>query len=129
MRFSAFIFALFYFFSSVGYGLEVHYCLGRVSDINYVLLETECPCDSLHDQMSNPNCCEERSFFNQIEDEHSAPSLVQEFGKYLPASEVLNSPFSAKKFIDTLPSETRVDRGPPKCVDRTIAYHKLTLYG
>jgi hypothetical protein len=75
MRRTAFIFALFYLISSVGYGIEVHFCLGRVSDVNHFLFETYCPCEAAHVEAAK-RCCEERSVFHQLDDEHAAPTQV-----------------------------------------------------
>lgn len=76
---TAFIFALFYLLSVVGYGLEFHYCLGRITDVNLAWLDTSCVCDTDGESVSH-SCCHEKAFFVQVEDEHqsaSAESLLK----------------------------------------------------
>ncbi len=74
MRKSAFIFALFYLLSAVGYGLEIHYCLGQIADVNIAWLETSGVRDDAHIPETS-NCCDEKEFFVQLKDEHQSSSL------------------------------------------------------
>lgn|GEM_PF-496304 len=67
----AFILAIFYFFSAVGYGMQFHYCGDTLTDFNYVLFDTSCGCNAA-DEHVMPSCCDEESFFNQLSDEHQA---------------------------------------------------------
>ena len=71
MKRSAFIFALFYLLSAVGYGVELHYCLGQVTDVNIAWLDTSCSCDAGEKKVAPP-CCDKKEFFVQIEEDHQA---------------------------------------------------------
>lgn len=70
---TAFIFALFYLLSVVGYGLEFHYCLGQITDVNLAWLDTSCGCDTEGESVSH-SCCDEKAFFVRVDDEHQSPS-------------------------------------------------------
>ncbi|MEQ9188815.1 MAG: hypothetical protein RLP15_13860 [Cryomorphaceae bacterium] len=128
MRATAIIFAFFYLINSVGYGLEIHYCLGQVSDVNYVLLDTECPCDANH-SASFSSCCEEKEFFNQLEDDHAAPASVSLSDVQL--SMVSESPKASRLNLDLdeWKQEVITDRGPPRFRDITIELVRLITYG
>lgn len=128
MKLSGLILAIFYFFSSVGYGLEVHYCLGEVSDVSYALLDTHCACDLL-DEPHERKCCEEKSFFNQLESEHSAPSLTDVSMVLLPVAAELDWNAMQSSDASSLKSYNFIDRGPPKSRDRIIEFHSLIIYG
>lgn len=129
MRKMAIIFALFYLMSSVGYGLKVHFCLGRISDVNYVLLDTSCPCDESHAATLSMECCEEKSFFNQIEEEHSSPASVSLAHHQLPLMAELPYALRQWKNVQELQSKDIVERGPPKTRDLTIELQRLITYG
>lgn len=127
MKLSGFILALFYFISSIGYGLEVHYCLGEISDVNYALFDTHCACDELVEKPVK-GCCEEKSFFVQLEEDHSAPALVDVSNTFLPLIAEFNwSPFNIEQ-DSSVKTYTFLDRGPPKSIDRVIEYHSLIIY-
>ena len=128
MRPTAFIFAFFYLISSVGYGLEIHYCLGEISDINYVLLDTECPCDASH-TASIQSCCEEKVFFNQLEDEHAAPAKLSLDDVQLPLVSVLDLGHVADHTLDEHRGLNLTDRGPPVVRDIPIELVRLITYG
>ncbi len=112
LRKSAFIFALFYLFSVVGYGLEVHYCLGQITDVNVAWLETSCACEESTSTVTH-SCCDEKSFFVQISEEHQAASdvTVEQFHPAL--SQTLKWSDATLKHIETLELVAFLDRGPP----------------
>lgn len=83
MRQAGFILAFFYLLSVVGYGLEFHYCLGDITDVNYALLETSCHCDDAHQGLMK-GCCEEKEFFIQLDDEHQASGGINHLEIQLP---------------------------------------------
>jgi len=128
VRPTTFIFAFFYLISSVGYGLEIHYCLGEISDINYVLLDTECPCDASH-TASNQSCCEEKAFFNQLEDEHAAPAKLSLDNVELPLVSILDLGQIMSEALDEELGMTLTDRGPPVVRDIPIELVRLITYG
>jgi len=114
--------------SSIGYGLEVHYCLGEISDVNYALFDTYCPCDELVEKPIK-GCCEEKSFFVQLEEDHSTPTELDVSKTILP----LISTFQWSPVIIAVDSSPKtysfLERGPPKAIDRVIQYHALIIYG
>lgn len=128
MRITAFIFAFFYLINSVGYGLEIHYCLGRVSDVNHVLFDTFCPCDAAH-ETTGMNCCKERSFFNQIEDEHAVPASSEVNWVEVP----ILLPFLGESRLEDELLErhlfNHVERGPPILVDVCAMLVRRITYG
>jgi len=128
VKLSGIILALFYFISSIGYGLEVHYCLGEISDVNYALFDTYCTCDDLVEKPVK-GCCEEKSFFVQLEEEHDTPAVVDISIAILSIiSEFDWSPFNIEQDSNTK-TYSFLDRGPPKSIDRVIEYHSLIIYG
>lgn len=129
MRKIALFLALFYFLSTVGYGLEIHYCLGRISDVNHAMLETSCPCDTLHTKGQADGCCEERSFFNQIDDVHSYPQAQNEIGKHLPLTKVIAEIAPLLVEDNSLCIQKTDKRGPPRLCDRVIEFHAMLIYG
>lgn len=112
MRAFSFIFGLFYLLSIAGYGLEFHYCLGQITDVNHALLDTSCHCDDAHQGLIK-GCCEEREFFVQLDQDHETP----------PSSDVnkVYQPLMANccwDCLETFASESKApdvidDRGPP----------------
>ena len=75
MKRGAFILAVFYFLSTMGYGVNVHYCLGRIADVSYAFVETSCACDDAGIVENDP-CCDEVTIFNQIKDSHESPAQI-----------------------------------------------------
>ena len=65
---------MFYLLSVVGYGLEIHYCLGQIADVNIAWLDTSCACDDAHIPAAS-KCCDEKEFFVQVKDEHQSSSV------------------------------------------------------
>ena len=128
MRITAFIFAFFYLINSVGYGLEIHYCLGRVSDVNHVLFDTFCPCDDAHES-KGINCCEERSFFNQIEDEHAAPATSDIKWVDVPLQLPPMSMSLSNEMISEDVGSMDEERGPPETKDICALLVRRITYG
>jgi len=87
---SAFIFAIFYLLSSIGYGVELHYCLGQITDVNIAWLDTSCACDDEHKKVAPP-CCEEKEFFIQIEQDHQASKTQSIAAVNLPFLALVNT--------------------------------------
>jgi len=115
--------------SAVGYGAEIHYCLGAVSDVAFYGFDASCVCDAALDQdtlKQRHGCCEDESFFNQLEDEHS-PSFVKAVS---PPHAVLTS----SRVYDSLQLSEEDDhadadlRGPPKTIDLNLLFHRLIFY-
>lgn len=128
MKFRAAVFTLLYLASVVGYGLEFHYCLGEITDWNYVLLDTSCACDDEHEAVT-PQCCEEKEVFVQIEEAHQSPTSTDLAEVDLPLeSEICWDCVEHDVEAHEL-SRLELDRGPPKTLDRTIVYHSLIFYG
>ena len=128
MKFKAAFFAILYLASVVGYGLEFHYCLGEITDWNYVLLDTSCACDDGHEKVVR-GCCEEKEFFVQIEEAHQSPPSTDQVEIIQPLQNVICWDCVENGVIAQELSRIELDRGPPKTLDRTIAYHSLIFYG
>ncbi|MBT3647275.1 MAG: hypothetical protein HN542_03430 [Flavobacteriales bacterium] len=128
MKFRAAFFTLLYLVSVVGYGLEFHYCLGEITDWNYVLLETSCHCDDSHQGLVK-GCCEEKAFFIQIEEAHQSPATTDIAEVELPLQNEICWDCVEHDVEAQESSRLQLDRGPPKTLDRTIAYHSLIFYG
>lgn len=129
MRINALIFTFLYFISSVGYGVEVHYCLGMVSDVSYIWFDASCACDDSGSEThaQTKSCCDEDSFFNQIDDEHQGSvSLVVKSPLVIPEQALM---FEGSSEIEKAENSLELDRGPPPIIDRVIAFHRLILYG
>jgi len=74
-------------------------------------------------------CCEEKSFFVQLEEEHDTPAVVDISIAILSIiSEFDWSPFNIEQDSNTK-TYSFLDRGPPKSIDRVIEYHSLIIYG
>ncbi|MEZ4721077.1 MAG: hypothetical protein R2813_04275 [Flavobacteriales bacterium] len=127
MKQSAFTLAVFYLLSIVGYGLEVHYCLGQVTDVNYALLDTSCVCDDTQ-QVASKGCCEEKEFFIQIEEVHQASAGMDYLNIELPLIEELSwaERFELSEAVEH--SEFIEDTGPPLVRSIVIENCSLTLY-
>ena len=54
----------------------MHYCLGRVTDVNVSWLDTHWACDTDESNMVS-SCCEEKAFFIQLDDEHQPTSMAE----------------------------------------------------
>lgn len=120
------ILIVFYFLSVTGYGVEVHYCLGRVSDINYAFLETSCPCDVAH-AGERSGCCEEKAFFIQVDEDHQTTSLPDV--KFYP---LLSSELASIAKLTSVKDAEAVffsDRGPPLKRDFQTLYCAFQFYG
>lgn len=128
MKFKAAIFTMLYLASVVGYGLEFHYCLGEITDWNYVLLETSCHCDDSKEGLVK-GCCEEKEVFVQIEEAHQSPAATDITEVQLPLQNVICWDCVEHGIEVQELSRLELDRRPPKTVDRTIAYHSLIFYG
>lgn len=127
MKKAAILLALFYLLNAVGYGLEVHYCLGEVADINYVFLDTSCACEDNHIEISRSNCCNEESFFNQLDDEHQA--AASDFSVKAPVAQHI---FCLNDIQNVLFQEIKLPiqslRAPPEPIERILLYHTFILY-
>jgi len=93
-----------------------------------VLLDTECPCDASH-TASNQSCCEEKSFFNQLEDEHAAPAKLSLDNVELPLVSILDLGQIMSEALDEELGMTLTDRGPPVVRDIPIELVRLITYG
>lgn len=127
MRSTAFIFGIFYLLSVTGYGLEFHYCLGEITDVNYALLDTYCHCDDAH-QGRIKGCCEEKEFFVQLDQDHQVPADVDlsHFMLPLAAEWQWQDPVET---VDTSVSKTIPSRGPPRPVDLYKTNCEFIFYG
>lgn len=124
------ILAFFYLFSAVGYGAEVHYCLGQVSDVTFIWFDASCACDDVRQNESikrTMNCCEDERFFNQIEDEHAA-NVAATIIKGPPATVTLQHAEPIAPLNETNNVFEISDRAPPKPLDKLIAHHQLVFY-
>lgn len=124
------ILAFFYLFSAVGYGAEVHYCLGKVSDVTFIWFDASCVCDDVRENESinrTINCCEDERFFNQIEDEHAAN--VADIIIKGPIAIVIHQYNEPTAPLNEANNILKIsDRAPPKLLDRLIAHHQLVFY-
>jgi len=128
MRITAFIFSLFYLISSVGYGIEVHYCLGRISDVNHFMFETHCACDEAG-IMPEKSCCEERVVYNQLDDEHTASANLQVEDVQLPLIATIDLELLENQVEEVELEKALLDRGPPCVRDIPIELVRLITYG
>jgi hypothetical protein len=127
MRLVAFIWAFFYFMSAVGYGAEVHYCLGQVSDVSYIWFDASCVCDETGEQLERPmGCCEDERFFVQLEDDHqnSASTAIAQ----VQLKEEKGFRAAEASATERLCPVYVADRAPPSTKERLIALHRLTFY-
>jgi hypothetical protein len=124
---AAFFFAIFYLLNVVGYGLEVHYCLGKISDINYAFLDTSCACDSANPEKITSSCCNEESFFVQLEDEHQSVSS-KEFRAPIVVSDHYSYNESELLAVHTAKCFENI-KAPPLPLDRVITYQTFIFYG
>jgi hypothetical protein len=113
VRKTAFIFAIFYLLSVVGYGLELHYCLGQITDVNVAWLETSCACDDAHEK-ALPNCCEEKEFFVQVDEEHQSSGSNTIVGIYHPIIKEIKWDDRVDYAITEQSSHIELSNGPPK---------------
>lgn len=128
MKKAAFFFAIFYLLNVVGYGIEVHYCLGQIADINYAFLDTSCACDSAHVDKVTTSCCSEESFFVQLEDEHQAASTSFNFQvAELEVPSLLKVDVSEPKVSE--PKGYVLTNAPPKPKDLVVELHSFVFYG
>lgn len=112
----------------VGYGVEVHYCLGQIADVNYALLDTSCACDEVDEIAGEDNCCNEESFFIQLDTEHQSAADQKLKQPVFSVTETLLATSSViTETTEHLKTLSR--RGPPKTVDRIIEYHSFIFYG
>lgn len=127
MRLTASIWAFFYLFSAVGYGAEVHYCLGQVSEVSYIWFDASCACDAAGDQLKRDfNCCEDERFFVQLEDEHQSSGSTEISADLVHMKLDFN-------LVELVPIELEVpiylsDRAPPSTKERLISIHRLVFY-
>lgn len=128
MKKAAFFFAIFYLLNVVGYGLEVHYCLGQIADINYAFLDTSCACDSAHTESITTSCCDEESFFVQLEDEHQSASSSTVYQPVLiEVQSVIKTEIS-----ESIESDSKgwvLANAPPKPKDLVLELHSFVFYG
>ena len=110
----------------VGYGIEVHYCLGQISDVSYAFLDTSYAFDSDHTEVFKAPCCDDESFFVQLEDEHQNSEKLS-FSQ-VPCESVheLDS-FSSQK-SDTFLKDAFALRAPPVPIDRVTIYQFFIFY-
>ena len=116
MRKSAFIFALFYLLSVVGYGLELHYCLGQITDVNVAWLDTSCACDDAHGKAVS-NCCDEKEFFVQVKDEHQSSSIDFKLNFDQPLIAMVDWMENPSEDIEDVDWVNPNNNGPPEPVD------------
>lgn len=129
MRPSVIIFAFFYLLSAAGYGAEVHYCLGMVSDVSYIWFDASCACDADGDHIqTQSNCCDEEAFYYQLEEEHLAAGNLDLQAPLLNVESDLDFA-SCPSAEDNSSNASWSDRGPPNVLDRTIVYQQLIFYG
>ncbi|MDP4663561.1 MAG: hypothetical protein NWS74_07845 [Salibacteraceae bacterium] len=126
MKKTAFLFAMFYLLNVVGYGLEVHYCLGQVSDINYAFLDTSCACDAAHSERISSSCCNEESFFVQLEDEHQSSSNI-EVQSPMPM-EVVKLEKLVSIDLEVISLNWEALKSPPLPIDRVVQFHSFIFY-
>lgn len=126
MKKTAFLFAIFYLLNVVGYGLEVHYCLGQVSDINYAFLDTNCVCDDAHSTKISSNCCSEESFFVQLEEEHQSSSSI-ELQAPMPM-EVVQLDELIKIDLEVFWINREALKSLPLPIDRVVQFHSFIFY-
>lgn len=126
MKKAAFLFAIFYLLNVVGYGLEVHYCLGQVSDINYAFLDTSCACDMAHSGKISSNCCNEESFFVQLEEEHQSSSTI-EVQTPIPM-EVIQFEKLVNVDLEVISLNREALKSPPLPIDRVVQFHSFIFY-
>ena len=127
MKKTAFLLAIFYLLNVVGYGLEVHYCLGQVSDINYAFLDTTCVCDAAHSEGISSSCCNEESFFVQLEDEHQSSSNI-EVQTPIPM-EVVQLEKLVNIDLEVISINREALKSPPLPIDRVVQFHSFIFYG
>ncbi len=125
MKKAAFLFAIFYLLNVVGYGLEVHYCLGQVSDINYAFLDTTCACDAAHSERFS-SCCNEESFFVQLEDEHQSSSKI-EVQTPIP-TEVVQFEKLVNIDLEVISVNRELLNSPPLPINRVVQFHSFIFY-
>jgi hypothetical protein len=116
LRKSAFIFALFYLLSVVGYGLEIHYCLGQIADVNIVWLDTSCACDDAH-ILETSNCCDEKEFFVQVKDEHQSSSVDFKLDFDQPLIAIVDWMENLSEDIEDVEWVNSNNNGPPEPED------------
>ncbi|MDC1221523.1 hypothetical protein N8Z47_02520 [Salibacteraceae bacterium] len=116
MRKSAFIFAMFYLLSVVGYGLEIHYCLGQIADVNIAWLDTSCACDDAHIPETS-NCCDEKEFFVQVKDEHQSSSVDFKLDFDQPLIAIVDWMENPRQDIEDVEWVNPNNNGPPEPED------------
>jgi len=108
-----------------GYGVELHYCLGQITDVNYALFDTSCACED-HRTVKLPGCCEEKVLFVQVdEDHHSTSKLdISSSADLVPDYQVMEDAITERT-----PKLIYFDRGPPRVSDLRILYCSFQFYG
>ena len=111
----------------MGYGLELHYCLGQITDVNVAWLDTSCACDDAHEKAVS-NCCDEKEFFVQVKDEHQSTSIFETLDIKLFVTEITwdtKSTESAEELKRIYPKNT----GPPIFLDLFKENCAFIFYG
>ncbi|MFL5751842.1 MAG: HYC_CC_PP family protein [Bacteroidia bacterium] len=58
----------FYLFSTTGIAVNIHYCGGRVSSVDFILkAKDSCPCGS---KKVKKSCCKDKKHFFKVKDSH-----------------------------------------------------------
>lgn len=113
--------------SAVGYGAEVHYCLGQVSEVSYIWFDASCVCDEAGDEVKRKmNCCEDERFFVQLEDDHQHKTTTALITVQVAQERSLLS--IQQPEADQATPVHFTDRAPPSTKERLIALHRLTFY-
>lgn len=113
MKITTIILSLFYLLSVVGYGVEFHYCLGRVTDVNLDWVGTSCSCDAAHVEQQM-KCCDELSIQVQVDEEHQSSGVDVESTKApMEVVQTITSGLNdSEKSQNVL--GTPMDNGPPE---------------
>lgn len=65
-RFATILFSAFYLLTTVGVGINFHYCLGELSYVDVMVLQGKCCCGDT--EIAAP-CCNDESYFFQLDTE------------------------------------------------------------
>jgi hypothetical protein len=67
-QFSTILFAAFYLLTTVGVGINFHYCLGELSHVDVMVPHSKCCCAEADAEMA-VHCCDDESYFFQLDTE------------------------------------------------------------
>lgn len=97
----------------MGYGAQVHYCLGEIEDVSYAFFETSCCCDETGVEVSM-NCCDEKTVFVQLEDEHQQPVKTNILVVHSKVSEFTLEPSFGQTLQTLQHAVTQAPNAPPE---------------